>query len=90
MFKKILAVAMATAMVFSVAQVAPANTATVDAAMITTKEGAIIGKEDRTSAFWEDVTNGLKLDDGQTLTAEFENHGDDSENYFNYSFGSCL
>lgn len=86
MFKKILAVAMATAMVFSVAQVAPANTATVDAAMITTKEGAIIGKEDRTSAFWEDVTNGLKLDDGQTLTAEFENHGDDSENYFNYSF----
>lgn len=93
MFKKILAVAMATAMVFSVAQVAPANTMTAGAEMITVKEGAIVGKEDRSSAFWADVTNGLKLDDGQTLTAEFENHGTDKDpangtvqNYFNYTF----
>ncbi|MBO5486408.1 MAG: hypothetical protein J5988_05695 [Eubacterium sp.] len=86
MFKKILAVAMATAMVFSVAQVAPANTTVADAAMITVKEGTIVGKEDRTSAFWSDVTNGLKLDDGQTLTAEFENHGSKDNNWNNYAF----
>lgn len=69
MFKKILAVAMATAMVFSVAQIAPANTTSVEAADVT------VGSTDRTTKWWTAFSDHYQLDDGKTVTIEFENHG---------------
>lgn len=73
MFKKILAVAMATAMVFSVAQVAPANTSTVEAAAQTITK-TTVGAEDLTQAFWTDFSDDWKLEDKKKMTIEFEHH----------------
>ena len=74
MFKKILAVAMATAMVFSVAQVAPANTTVADAE--TQKvTNTTVGAEDYSTGFWQKFSDGWELKDGQQATIKFENHG---------------
>lgn len=73
MFKKILAVAMATAMVFSVAQVAPANTTVADAAAQTITK-ATVGAEDLTQGFWTDFSDDWKLEDKKKMTIEFEHH----------------
>ncbi len=86
MFKKFLCGVVAAALVFTAAPVLPANITVADAAMIEATEGAIIGKEDRTTGFWKDVTKGLKLGDGETLNAEFENHGSADQNYFNFTY----
>lgn len=83
MFKKILAVAMATAMVFSVAQVAPANTTVADAA--TQKvTNTTVGAEDYSTAFWQKFSDAWELKDGQQITVKFENHSSGAKNWNNF------
>lgn len=83
MFKKILAVAMATAMVFSVAQIAPANTPAAKAAAAAVTK-TTVGSEDCSTGWWTEFSDAWELKDGQQATIKFENHSSGANGYNNF------
>lgn len=80
MFKKLLCGVVAAALVMTAAPVLPANS-TVSSAEAVKVTKTTVGTSDYKTKFWskDGLSEAWKLDDGTTVTIEFENHGDPAE-----------
>ncbi len=80
MFKKFLCGVVAAALVLSAAPVLPANTTVASAEAVKVTK-TTVGTADYKTKFWakDGLSEAWKLDDGTTVTIEFENHGDPGE-----------
>lgn len=88
MFKKVLAVALAATMAFTVAPVLPANTNVASAAAVAIKT-ATVGAEDKSTAFWKEFSDSWKIEKGKKLTLKFEHHSDYANAYDNFAGIFC-
>lgn len=80
MFKKFLCGVVAAALVLSAAPVLPANTTVASAEAVKVTK-TTVGTADYKTKLWakDGLSEAWKLDDGTTVTIEFENHGDPGE-----------
>lgn len=76
--KKLLVAGLTLAMALSVVPSIPA-----DAAAVTITKSTI-GTEDRQQAFWSAFSQAFDIEEGKKVTLEFENHGTDTANYYNF------
>lgn len=82
MFKKVLAVALAATMAFTVAPVLPANTNVASAAAVAIKTDTL--DANKSAAFWTEFSDSWKIEKGKKLTLKFEHHSDYAEAYHNF------